>query len=100
MIIRQKNHPGVAAVLSFVFNGLGQIYNGQISKGLIIITVSATCMFIFILGSILLGFWFLNRIMFSHQLAWGWFLFLLGIISIGLLGIYSILDAYNVASRR
>jgi hypothetical protein len=65
-----------------------------------IITISAICMVIFILGSILIGFWFLNKNMFSHQLAWGWFLFLLGIITVGLLGIYSILDAYKVASRR
>jgi TM2 domain-containing membrane protein YozV len=32
----QKN-PGVAAVLSFFFTGLGQIYNGQIGKGILFI---------------------------------------------------------------
>jgi len=26
-------HPGVAAVLSFVIPGLGQIYNGELGKG-------------------------------------------------------------------
>lgn len=27
-------NPGVAAVLSFFYSGLGQIYNGQIGKGI------------------------------------------------------------------
>ncbi|MDN5375132.1 MAG: hypothetical protein PWQ39_172 [Thermacetogenium sp.] len=31
--INQKN-PGLAAVLSFLITGLGQIYNGQIGKGI------------------------------------------------------------------
>lgn len=30
---------GLAAILSFFISGLGQIYNGQIGKGLIIIVV-------------------------------------------------------------
>jgi len=29
-------NPGVAAVLSFFFSGLGQIYNGQILKGIFV----------------------------------------------------------------
>lgn len=33
MSINQKN-PGLAAVLSFLVIGLGQIYNGQIGKGI------------------------------------------------------------------
>ena len=36
----QKN-PGVATVLSFFFMGLGQIYNGQIGKGIIFIILYA-----------------------------------------------------------
>lgn len=32
---------GLAAVLSALINGLGQIYNGQILKGIIIIVVQA-----------------------------------------------------------
>jgi len=44
-------NPAVAAILSFFFMGLGQIYNGQIGKGLIFIvtyTFSILLMFIFI----------------------------------------------------
>ena len=32
-------NPGVAAVLSFFITGLGQIYNGQIVKGVIFIII-------------------------------------------------------------
>ena len=32
---------GVAAVLSFFFTGLGQIYNGQIGKGVLFIIIQA-----------------------------------------------------------
>lgn len=34
-------NPGLAAILSFFIPGLGQIYNGQIGKGLLIITLQA-----------------------------------------------------------
>jgi TM2 domain-containing membrane protein YozV len=37
---RVKN-PGVAAVLSFFITGLGQIYNGQIAKGVLFIVIQA-----------------------------------------------------------
>jgi len=43
--------PGVAAVLSFFFMGLGQIYNGQIGKGIIFIIlygISIALMFVFV----------------------------------------------------
>ncbi|HDY68138.1 MAG TPA: hypothetical protein ENH85_10135 [Candidatus Scalindua sp.] len=46
----QKN-PGVATVLSFFFMGLGQIYNGQIGKGIIFIilyAISIALMFVIV----------------------------------------------------
>lgn len=46
-------NPGLAAILSFFFMGLGQIYNGQIAKGVAFIvgyTIS------FILMIVLIGF--------------------------------------------
>ena len=33
--------PGIATVLSFFWTGLGQIYNGQIGKGLLFILIQA-----------------------------------------------------------
>ncbi len=38
--IGAKN-PGTAAVLSFFWTGLGQIYNGEISKGILLMIVQA-----------------------------------------------------------
>jgi len=66
-------NPGIAAVLSFFWTGVGQIYNGQIMKGLLLILVqliNSALMFI------LIGF-------ITFPLVWIW-------------GIY---DAYSVANR-
>ena len=38
-IPRFYKNPGVATILSFFFAGLGQIYNGQIAKGILFIVV-------------------------------------------------------------
>lgn len=64
---------GLAAVLSFLFAGLGQIYNGSIGKGLIIIVVQVinVCLMLIIIGFI------------TYPLVWIW-------------GIY---DAYKTAER-
>ncbi|KLU61445.1 hypothetical protein CEB3_c21240 [Peptococcaceae bacterium CEB3] len=46
-----RKSPGVAAVLSFLISGLGQIYNGRILRGLIIIGIqfiNVLLMFVFI----------------------------------------------------
>lgn len=90
-------NPGLAAVFSFVFNGLGQIYNGQIFKGLAIIFISCISMFILIIGSILIGFWLFGKVFFDGQIILGLSLFILGVVLICILGIYSIVDAYKVA---
>jgi len=43
-------NPGIAAVLSFFFAGLGQIYNGQIAKGIaFIITYFISAMLMIVL---------------------------------------------------
>ena len=94
---KQGAHPGTAAVLSFIFNGLGQIYNGQIKKGLLVIFLSTLSLLIFILGAISIGFWMFGRIISPAQVIAGFILFFLGLIFICILGIWSIFDAYNVA---
>lgn len=94
------NHPGIAAVLSFVFNGLGQLYNGQIFKGLLIILISSVSMLILIIGSILIGFWLLGKFASVKILISGLALFLGGLVFICVLGIYSILDAYRRAVKK
>lgn len=35
----QEKNPALAAILSLLINGLGQIYNGEVGKGLIIIVI-------------------------------------------------------------
>jgi hypothetical protein len=95
-----KPYPGTAAVLSFIFSGLGQLYNGQIFKGLVIISFSAASIFIFVLGSIFIWFWLSQRIFFAAQLILGITFFAIGIIFICILGIYSIHDAFGVAKRK
>jgi TM2 domain-containing membrane protein YozV len=66
-------NPGIAAVLSFLFVGLGQIYNGQIGKGVLFI----------ILGVVCIGLAF----------------FIIGLIAGPILWIYSIYDAYKTADK-
>ena len=97
---QKVNNAGLAAVFSFVFNGLGQLYNGQILKGLVIIFLSAISMLVLIMGSIFLGYWLLGKIMFGKGLILGLALFLIGLVSICVLGIYSILDAYRTAAKK
>ena len=46
-------NPGLAAVLSFFISGLGQIYNGQIAKGVGIIVLQAiNAMLMFVLVAV------------------------------------------------
>lgn len=69
----KRKDEGIAAVLSFFFTGLGQIYNGQIGKGI---------------GFLLLGF----------VLALTIFI-LIGIILYPVFWIYNIYDAYTTAKK-
>lgn len=48
-IVQNEKNPGLAAVLSFLVIGLGQIYNGEIAKGLILLVISYICLALFIL---------------------------------------------------
>jgi TM2 domain-containing membrane protein YozV len=98
--MNNKTSPGIAAVLSFIFNGLGQIYNGQITKGLLIIFLSGVGLFIFIMGSAFIGLWLIGKVTFVRLLILGIILFFIGIILISILGIYSIFDAYNVSAKK
>jgi TM2 domain-containing membrane protein YozV len=66
--------PGVAAVLSFLIQGLGQIYNGQILKGLILVVLQAINV---ALMNVLIGF-----------------------ITYPIVLVYAVYDAYRVAERK
>lgn len=96
----EKQNPGIAAVLSFLFNGLGQIYNGQIAKGLVIMLISTFAMLVTLIGAVLIAHFLWSSFIYPAELIAGAFLFLLGIIAIAILGIYNIYDAYNVAKKK
>lgn len=64
---------GLAAVLSFLIPGLGQIYNGQIIKGLLIVVVQAINV---ALTNVLIGFIFYPIVL-----------------------VYAVFDAYRTAQR-
>ena len=64
---------GLAAVLSFFFTGLGQIYNGDIGKGIILIIIQIINI---LLMFVIIGF-------LTYIIVW----------------IYGIWDAYNTANR-
>ncbi len=95
-----SSHPGLAAVFSFVFNGLGQIYNGQIGKGLFIIFISTVNMLVFFSGSLLIGLWLLGKLKGMALVLLGASLFIVGLSLICVVGIFSIYDAYRVAAKK
>lgn len=89
--------PGLGAVLSFFFNGLGQLYNGQIKKGITIMSLSVLCMTSVIISAIYLAYVFWLNPQQILQLCL-WLIFLaVSIIAVAIIGIYSIYDAYNYA---
>lgn len=69
----QKKNPGLAAIASFFFSGLGQIYNGEIGKGFLLIGVQIINVF---LMAIIIGF-------LTFPLVWG----------------YGVYDAYKTAEK-
>ena len=97
---KQKINPGLAAVFSFLFSGLGQIYNGQILKGLFIMAFSAAGMVLVIIGFVQIGFCLMSELFGSGELLSGGILLIIGFLLITVLGIYNIYDAYNTAKKR
>ena len=93
-------HPGLAAILSFIFNGLGQLYNGQITKGLLIIFLSSLGLFFVILGGIFIALSLLNKVILPDQLSVGISIFAISLIFTCIVGIYSIYDAYKSAGNK
>ena len=94
-----KSNPGVAAVLSFVFNGLGQIYNGEIRKGLLIIFLSSLSLLMIVCGGILAIIWLWKGMLISAALVTSLIIFGLGVVTAVFIGIFSIFDAYKTAKK-
>ena len=66
-------NPGLAAVLSFFYMGLGQVYNGQIGKGLAFIVF--------------------------YTISWVLVIVVIGMITTPILWIYGMYDAYRFAEK-
>lgn len=69
----QKKNPGLAAIASFFFSGLGQIYNGEIGKGFLLIIVQIINV---LLMFVVIGF-------ITYPIVWG----------------YGVYDAYKTAEK-
>jgi TM2 domain-containing membrane protein YozV len=66
-------NPGLAAVLCFFYTGLGQIYNGQIAKGIFFII--------------------------AFTISWLLIFVLIGIVTTPVIWIYGMYDAYHSANK-
>lgn len=86
---------GFSAVLSFIFSGLGQIYNGEIKKGFIIMTFSLIGIILLLIGAIIIGYFLLTDLLSFKGAILGSILFIIGLGGTGAFGIYSIWDAYK-----
>ena len=98
VIMDMKNkgqNPGVAAVLSFLLSGLGQIYNGEIRKGLCILTFSFVGVVLTIIGAVFLVLYVRTDFLLASLLLTGGAIFAAGVILVSILGLYSIFDAYK-----
>lgn len=99
MTHKPSPNPGVAAVLSFLFNGLGQIYNGQILKGLFLMGLSGLLMIGVVVGAVFCGYYFLTGFRFGWALKWGLSCLVPTLLGIAVIGVYNIFDAYHTALR-
>lgn len=73
IVAENPKSPGLAAVLSFFWAGLGQIYNGQIGKGVVLIVL--------------------------HAISWIMIIVGIGLITTPILWIYGMVDAYKTAEK-
>jgi TM2 domain-containing membrane protein YozV len=97
---KRRINPGVSVVLSFLFSGLGQIYNGEIMKGLIIMVFSAIGMLVFLVGASCIFYSIISGFSKIWAMVCGLIMISGGILIIAVAGIYNLFDAYNVACKK
>lgn len=97
---KQKINPGLAAILSFFFSGLGQIYNGQITKGLLLVVLAIFGTITSIFGALLIFLPLKEGNLPIPQIILGVVFFLSATAIITLVSIYSIKQAYNYARKK
>jgi len=92
--MKTNNHSGRAALLSFLFCGLGQLYNGDIAKGLVVMFFTVLSLVTNVVGAVVLYAYFVTPLAGAVLWIGGGILFF-GLLSIAVLGVYSIVDAYK-----
>ena len=98
---RDYPNPGIAAVLSFLFTGLGQIYNGQIGKGLTLMSISMINMLMLVVGAVIATIFIIDKSTTSTgNLMLGIALIAVSITCMAIAGFYNIYDAYHTAAKR
>lgn len=73
VVVRDRKEPWFALALSFLFSGLGQIYNGEVKKGIAFIIAHAISLFLIMAG--------------------------IGLITTPIIWIWGMVDAYKSAQR-
>ena len=96
----RRSSPSVPLLFSFVFPGLGQLYNGQILKGLFIIFLSCLSILIVTVASCMIllriiGF-FISAAFFNYSLG----ILIFGLVLMCAVAVYSFVDSYRVAKSR
>lgn len=97
---KKTTDPGVSAILSFIFTGLGQIYNGQIAKGLFMMSVTIVAVVVAIIGAAMIAYTLLTGIIGNTKQILGFLLLGGATILMIIVGVYNIYDAYNTAKKK
>jgi TM2 domain-containing membrane protein YozV len=101
MVLARQKSPGLAAILSFFWCGLGQIYNGEILKGVALMVVYTPCVW-FGTASTFAGLLAdIGANMADQQSAAGDFSLIFGLASLflgGGLSLYGMANAYRRAA--
>jgi TM2 domain-containing membrane protein YozV len=98
VMARHKN-PGLALLLSFFWCGLGQIYNGEIPKGVALMVLYTPCVWFGITSTSAGLMAYIGGDMADQQNAAGGSL-LIGLVALflgGVLSLYAIVNAYRKA---
>ncbi|MCM8831615.1 MAG: hypothetical protein NC918_05460 [Candidatus Omnitrophica bacterium] len=93
----------IPVLLSFLLNGIGQFYNGQIKKALFFIISSLIFLCIFVISLVLFYQSFINAvegIVDKKLILKGVVLFTLSGFILCLIGLLSMVDAYLVAKKK
>ncbi len=91
---------GLAVIFSFLFSGLGQLYKGEITKGLVIMFFSTICLIVLLVGALIILWSMSGNIILKDKFLVGSAFFVFGMLGVMVVGIYNIYDAYNSVTKK